>query len=415
MNARLLGACPLLLAVACSFPEYSFQSSSASHTTLTCADGAIGPEETGVDCGGLCPACPAGQPCVEATDCESGHCEGDVCQSPSCKDGVLNGSESAVDCGGPCDPCADGKTCHDDGDCTSRSCDQRLCQAATCNDGRKNGSETDKDCGGPCPQCQLGDGCISSRDCQSDACDANQSVCIGPGCSDQLRNGDETDVDCGGTKCAACDAGKGCSIANDCTSLICDAKTGSCVAASCTDAVQNQGETDLDCGGASCAPCDLGKHCLTASDCASELCQSEECLPTTPTKAPLARNGWQVSAPSDTFYNPPTVAIDGDASTRWSSGVNQYTGMWYSVDLGEQQYFFSIVIDSKYDSSDHAQQLNVYFSNTTDFGQPARSGIVGSDITTIAFDTPVVARYIKLELATGYTKWWSIDELNVLQ
>jgi hypothetical protein len=37
--------------------------------------------------------------------------------------------------------------------------------------------------------------------------------------------------------------------------------------ASCSDGVQNQGETDVDCGGP-CAGCALGKHCKTDLDCA---------------------------------------------------------------------------------------------------------------------------------------------------
>ncbi|HWZ91995.1 MAG TPA: hypothetical protein VNW92_24190, partial [Polyangiaceae bacterium] len=73
------------------------------------------------------------------------------------------------------------------------------------------------------------------------------------------------------------------------------------------------------------------------------------------------------------------------------------------------------VIDSAADSGDHARQFNIFFSDTPTFGVAARSGIVGSNVTTVSFDSPIVARYIELQLATGYTLWWSIDELNILQ
>ncbi|MCB0560802.1 MAG: T9SS type A sorting domain-containing protein [Phaeodactylibacter sp.] len=79
--------------------------------TPTCSDGVQNGDETGVDCGGSCPAC------------------------PTCSDGVLNGNETDVDCGGP--------------DCPA---------CPTCSDGIQNGDETGVDCGGSCAPCG-GGGC----------------------------------------------------------------------------------------------------------------------------------------------------------------------------------------------------------------------------------------------------------------
>jgi len=54
----------------------------------TCSDGIQNGDETGVDCGGSCPACP-----------------------PTCDDGIQNGDETGVDCGGSsCPPCAGSTT-----------------------------------------------------------------------------------------------------------------------------------------------------------------------------------------------------------------------------------------------------------------------------------------------------------------
>jgi hypothetical protein len=50
----------------------------------SCTDGIQNGSETGVDCGGSCPAC------------------------PTCSDGIQNGSETGVDCGGSCPPCNTG-------------------------------------------------------------------------------------------------------------------------------------------------------------------------------------------------------------------------------------------------------------------------------------------------------------------
>jgi len=52
--------------------------------SATCNDGQQNGNETGVDCGGDCDAC------------------------PTCDDGIQNGNETGVDCGGDCNPCSTG-------------------------------------------------------------------------------------------------------------------------------------------------------------------------------------------------------------------------------------------------------------------------------------------------------------------
>jgi hypothetical protein len=101
----------------------------------SCSDGILNQDETDVDCGGVCPAC------------------------PSCFDGIQNGDETGVDCGGtnclPCPTCSDGIQNGDetDVDCGGLSCPP----CPTCQDGIMNGRETGPDCGGPdCPPCWVG-------------------------------------------------------------------------------------------------------------------------------------------------------------------------------------------------------------------------------------------------------------------
>ncbi len=48
----------------------------------TCYDGILGPDEIGIDCGGICPPC------------------------ASCFDGIKNQDEEGIDCGGQCRPCS---------------------------------------------------------------------------------------------------------------------------------------------------------------------------------------------------------------------------------------------------------------------------------------------------------------------
>jgi endoglucanase len=101
--------------------------------TASCTDGVKNGTETGVDCGGTCPACVV---------------------APTCTDGVKNGTETGVDCGGStCPACV---------------------VAPTCTDNAKNGTESDVDCGGTCTaDCANGKGCTTAADCQSAYCAAN--------------------------------------------------------------------------------------------------------------------------------------------------------------------------------------------------------------------------------------------------
>ena len=108
-----------------------------------------------------------------------------------------------------------------------------------------------------------------------------------PTCTDAVKNGDETDVDCGGSTCAPCAAAKKCAGAADCQSGVCAA--GVCAAPSCTDAVKNGDETDVDCGGSTCTPCAAGKACKGPSDCGSAVCSAGLCVAASCTDA--VKNG----------------------------------------------------------------------------------------------------------------------------
>ena len=97
-----------------------------------------------------------------------------------------------------------------------------------------------------------------------------------PLCMDGIQNQDETDTDCGGSTCSACALLDGCAADSDCvTGAVCT--DGLCQAATCSDTTLNGMETDVDCGGAECAPCADGEMCSTGTDCVSGGCTSGTC------------------------------------------------------------------------------------------------------------------------------------------
>jgi hypothetical protein len=94
-----------------------------------------------------------------------------------------------------------------------------------------------------------------------------------------------TDGECGVAGLAVgaiCDdaTGRVCDAAGACVACLEDARCapnercsrGACVPPSCTDGLANATEADVDCGG-DCPPCDNGRGCEVAADCASGFCE----------------------------------------------------------------------------------------------------------------------------------------------
>lgn len=246
-------------------------------TAAHCMDGIRDADESDKDCGGSsCMPCSIGHQCVAPRDCQTAACSGGVCQAPSCSDMVRNGTETDIDCGGGvCPACAVSKGCLVNGDCVSSACDaiKLTCAADQCLDHHRDGLETDVDCGGGvCPACAVGQVCAIDPDCTTSGCDAVSLICIANQCADHRKDGSETDVDCGGPTCAKCATGKGCAQNSDCVANACDLVSQSCVASQCADQRVDGAETDVDCGGGTCASCAVGQKCLVDPDCSSNAC-----------------------------------------------------------------------------------------------------------------------------------------------
>ncbi|MBN2160945.1 MAG: cadherin-like beta sandwich domain-containing protein [Spirochaetes bacterium] len=251
-----------------------------------CRDG----DETDVNCGGSCPKCGNGMSCGAAEDCASGVCAGGICAPPECDDDIQNGAESDVDCGGgTCPDCAATLHCGTASDCISNVCTGGICQFPTCTDTKANSegahTETGPDCGGSCvaegKACPIGTACLVGSDCIHGVCLPN-GTCGPFECDDGVTNGNETDIDCGGGTCPDCAATLHCVTASDCISNVCSG--GFCQFPTCSDSTHNNEgshtESDVDCGG-SCVgegkPCSDGKICSSGTDCLSGHCNEGIC------------------------------------------------------------------------------------------------------------------------------------------
>jgi hypothetical protein len=341
-----------------------------------------------------------------------------VCHAPSCSDGVKNQTETDVDCGGSCGPCADGKSCKSATDCNLALCTGGKCRSQSCSDGLLNQDESDIDCGGVtgCAPCAIGQHCLVNGDCDHAAC--SKGSCQPPSCSDGVVNGDETDVDCGGS-CKACAPLSGCIVAKDCDSLVCAAGAAGlrkCAAPSCTDGVQNGNEPTTDCGGTNCPKCKVADACTQSSDCATKLCTNLHCVPAAPSGMPLSTVGWLATASVTEGANVPANALDGDLSTRWSTGTAVVPGMWFEVDMAKPQVFFTVAVTETSVCCDYGKTFRLLGSLDGKTFTELRTNIAGENLLKITFTDPQYWRYIKLETldATGFNHW-RIDELAVLQ
>lgn len=67
-------------------------------------------------------------------------------------------------------------------------------------------------------------------------------------CANALKDQDETDVDCGGSICDPCAQFKFCNVDSDCESDWCKGSV-KCINPTCDDGEKNQDESNVDCGG----------------------------------------------------------------------------------------------------------------------------------------------------------------------
>ncbi|MFC1768434.1 hypothetical protein ACFLZX_01595 [Nanoarchaeota archaeon] len=180
----------------------------------------------------------------------------------TCSDSRKNGDETGIDCGGSCKRCGTNVTCKVNTDCASQFCDTNkipaVCAAARCDDGFHNGNETDKDCGGPCTnKCEVNKKCKKDADCVTNNCDVAVKICTGVDlCDNKYLDPGETDTDCGGDKCNPCEDDKLCQINADCGSGWCN-PSFTCKTPTCTDGHKNGGEEATDCGGGVCVACNV--------------------------------------------------------------------------------------------------------------------------------------------------------------
>jgi hypothetical protein len=127
----------------------------------------------------------------------------------------------------------------------------------------------------------------------------------------------------------------------------------------------------------------------------------------------LPRSGWVATASTTNSGEPASRAIDGSGSTRWSTGVPQTQGQWFSIDMQTPQTFSQVTIDPKGSTNDWTRAYQVFVSNdAVSWGEPVASGTGSAGVLTVIFPTQT-ARFIGVVQTGSGSNWWSIGEINV--
>ena len=128
----------------------------------------------------------------------------------------------------------------------------------------------------------------------------------------------------------------------------------------------------------------------------------------------LDRDGWAATSSTGS----PSLLLDGDIDTAWTTGTNQSGGEWIQVDLGAMTLFNRILLDAGPDVDDWPAEYEVLVSDdATSWRSVARAAgppppQVTSEITTTRF-APQVARHVRVTQLGSSTTPWSVAEFNL--
>lgn len=137
----------------------------------------------------------------------------------------------------------------------------------------------------------------------------------------------------------------------------------------------------------------------------------------------LERSGWLASASATNQGDSPANVLDGNDTTRWSSGQAQTPGLWFQLNMIIPRSINGLSLDAGAGSGDYPHAYLVFASlDGVNWGQSIASGDSNSQgsgsytrdgrITNISFPAQL-ARYIRIVDIGSGGNWWSLYELNV--
>lgn len=126
----------------------------------------------------------------------------------------------------------------------------------------------------------------------------------------------------------------------------------------------------------------------------------------------LDRSRWQASASNE--ETEAGKAIDGDPSTRWSSGTGLSDGQWLQIDLGTKTEFDRISLDNASSPNDFSRRLSIEVSDDAEHWRPVARA-AGTPSSTEVQLAPTSARHVRILNHSNSGSWWSVHEVDVMR
>ena len=128
----------------------------------------------------------------------------------------------------------------------------------------------------------------------------------------------------------------------------------------------------------------------------------------------LPRTGWKASAFNDASGNGiARYAIDGKASTRWTTEGAQSAGQWFAVDFGKTESFNTLILDSSASPNDGPKGYYIEVYEPESGWRQVAAGEKASSTMVATFENVNASkiRITQTENATG--GYWSIHEAYI--
>jgi glucosylceramidase len=106
------------------------------------------------------------------------------------------------------------------------------------------------------------------------------------------------------------------------------------------------------------------------------------------------------------------LAVDEDASTRWSSGAAQAPGQYLQVDLGAKRQFRRVALDSGASTGDYARGWQLSASDDGTTWRVLAKGEGAGQLTNIDV-RPTRARFLRVTSTGTAGNWWSVADIRL--
>jgi glucosylceramidase len=108
----------------------------------------------------------------------------------------------------------------------------------------------------------------------------------------------------------------------------------------------------------------------------------------------------------------PQAAVDGDASTRWSTGAAQAPGQALTIDLARPTIFSRVAVDSGGNLGDYARGWRLEASGDGTTWRTLAEGAGTGQLTEI--DVPrTKARWLRITATAASGSWWSVADVRL--